>query len=696
MPTERLEARICELAGHLTAATCQFLLLVADFDARQGWASWELPSCAAWLAWKCQIAPGTAREHVRVARALGKFPLIRTEFAAGRLSYAKVRALTRIAAPETESDLVQMATPMTAGQLERFARAHRRVTRAEEEDVRSRRKLTWRCDDDRAFSFSGYLPPEAGAVVLQAVRAALVDLEHPHDDDHDDSISAETPAQRLNRQDRDDGTGWDGEDPPRQQVRTPVQDLADALVEVCASYLRSRIVSADNADVYQVIVHAGAEAITQDPEPGGVPAETPHAIAPDVPAETPPPPPAQAPDPPVSHPAYPGRCHLDDGPAISPATLRLIGCNATISTMIHGADGSVLNVGRRSRKPPAALRRAIRERDGSRCQYPGCESRRTDAHHIQYWSNGGETSYRNLCSLCRRHHTLVHDTGVLITVTGNGFAFYTPRGTLIPASPPLPEPAGDITGCHDATITPSTIIPPHSGERLDLHLAIWTCLNNARNQAKRRQDLEVPVPVPVGRLSGVPGAQLGVHPGDDVRGRGARGEDLRDAQRGQFLDVGVRDDAAAEYHDVGRVLLLQQLDHAREQRHVRAGKHGKADRVHVLLDGGRDDLLRRLMQAGVDHLHAGVPQRAGHDLRPPVMAVKTSLRHDHPDLARRSHLHLQECRTHNQRNRLGGFSRRKGCRTARSASRSAACSCRCPSPRCCSPNRWTRCRNWTS
>jgi hypothetical protein len=60
MPVEHLEARICELAGHLTAATYQFLLLIAGFDARQGWAAWEMPSCAAWLSWKCQIASGTA------------------------------------------------------------------------------------------------------------------------------------------------------------------------------------------------------------------------------------------------------------------------------------------------------------------------------------------------------------------------------------------------------------------------------------------------------------------------------------------------------------------------------------------------------------------------------------------------------------------------------------------------------------
>ena len=72
-----MERHTLGINGHLTAATCQFLLLVADFDARGGWASWEMPSCAAWLSWKCQIAPGTAREQVRVARALGAFPLTR-------------------------------------------------------------------------------------------------------------------------------------------------------------------------------------------------------------------------------------------------------------------------------------------------------------------------------------------------------------------------------------------------------------------------------------------------------------------------------------------------------------------------------------------------------------------------------------------------------------------------------------------
>ena len=91
VPLERVEAQICELAGHLAAATCRFLVLLADFDARRGWASWEMNSCAQWLSWKCQMSSGTAREHVRVARALRELPVIRARFAAGRLSYAKVQ-----------------------------------------------------------------------------------------------------------------------------------------------------------------------------------------------------------------------------------------------------------------------------------------------------------------------------------------------------------------------------------------------------------------------------------------------------------------------------------------------------------------------------------------------------------------------------------------------------------------------------
>ncbi len=182
VPLERLESQLCEVAGHLAAATCRFLVLLAEFDERRGWASWELNSCAAWLSWKCQMSSGTAREHVRVARALRVLPVIREEFAAGRLSYVKVRALTRIATPANEAGLAELAVPMTGNQLERFARAHRQCSPADDAAARVRRRLTWRFEDDGSLAGSFRLPPLAGAVLLKALRAAAGDQDQPAGD----------------------------------------------------------------------------------------------------------------------------------------------------------------------------------------------------------------------------------------------------------------------------------------------------------------------------------------------------------------------------------------------------------------------------------------------------------------------------------------------------------------------------------
>src|SRR5205085_12670754 len=79
-PLELLEREICELAAHLAAATCRWLLLIAEFDEREGWAEWGVCSCAHWLSWRCSIAPRSAREHVRVARALAGLGAVREAF----------------------------------------------------------------------------------------------------------------------------------------------------------------------------------------------------------------------------------------------------------------------------------------------------------------------------------------------------------------------------------------------------------------------------------------------------------------------------------------------------------------------------------------------------------------------------------------------------------------------------------------
>jgi len=462
LPLERLEAQICELAGHLAAAACRFLLLVGDFDAREGWASWELPSCAAWLAWKCQIAPGTAREHVRVARALRGLPVITAEFAAGRMSYAKVRALTRIATPQTETVLADLAGPMTAGQLDRFAAAHRRITRADDQHATTTRRLTWRTDDDGSLVLSARLPGADGAVVLQALRAACGDLDHPHlphDGQH-------APART------DQHTPADTPQPP-----TPA-GLADALVAVAADVLAGKIARAANPDIYQVIVHVGPEALTTQPGPQAEPGQQ---------TEPEPGPGAR----PAGHPAHPARCHLEDGPAISPATAQQIACQATISWMLHDHNGDILDVGRRHRRPPPALRRAVRERDNYRCQAPGCQSRRTDIHHIRPWAQGGTTRLRDLTLFCQAHHMIVHAGGYTITRGADGTLTFTrPDGTPLPNCPPLPGTDGDITSQHAAPITEQTIIPAGLADTFSLDHTTWAYFANARHAEQRRQARE--------------------------------------------------------------------------------------------------------------------------------------------------------------------------------------------------------------
>ena len=88
---------------------------------------------------------------------------------------------------------------------------------------------------------------------------------------------------------------------------------------------------------------------------------------------------------------------------------------------------------------------------------------------------------------------LVHDRGCLIAAgPGSTFAFYRPDGTGIPPSPALPPPDGTIGDCHDADITPETIIPPWYGERLDLDYAIYTCFANAEYQARQRDQAGQP------------------------------------------------------------------------------------------------------------------------------------------------------------------------------------------------------------
>ena len=163
---DRLGDQIAELSAHLDAATARLLDLIREFDARDGWNT-GFRSCAAWLSWRVGLDPGAARERVRVARALGMLPRLAHALARGELSYAKVRALTRVATPETEERLLKVGKAGTAEHVESIVRGWRRLDQiAEARDTARRHKsraLHIYKDEDGMVVIRGRLAPEVGA-----------------------------------------------------------------------------------------------------------------------------------------------------------------------------------------------------------------------------------------------------------------------------------------------------------------------------------------------------------------------------------------------------------------------------------------------------------------------------------------------------------------------------------------------------
>lgn len=222
IPLEHLEHEICQLSAHSAAAMCRWLELVAEFDRREGWGAWGARSCAHWLNWKCGLSMVAAHEHVRVARRLLELPLVRRAFSAGQLSYSKARALTRMATPRSEQELVELARHATAAHLDRLARARRAVDRADEREEANRRSegrhLHHFWDDDGSLVLTARLDPEEGALVLQALDAAhhaLRNQAKAHDSSAEESTGAtdqscaEEPAGEAGQSSAEDSAAGD-------------------------------------------------------------------------------------------------------------------------------------------------------------------------------------------------------------------------------------------------------------------------------------------------------------------------------------------------------------------------------------------------------------------------------------------------------------------------------------------------------
>jgi 5-methylcytosine-specific restriction endonuclease McrA len=419
---DRLGDEIAELSAHLEAATARLLALIREFDARGGWNT-GFRSCAAWLSWRVGLAPGAAREHVRVARALGTLPALAEALARGELSYAKVRALTRVATPETEARLLAVGRAGTAVHVERIVRGWRRVDRLAEAREAARqhagRALHVYQDEDGTVVLRGRLAPEVGALLLRALDAARETL-YQRRRAHEAVRPATDPA-----------------------VATPsrAQQQADALALLAETALHHEFDPGAPGERYQVVVHVDA-AVLADPE-------------------------------------QPGQSVLEEGSHVPAGTSQRLACDASRVVMRHDAEGQIVEVGARTRTIPPALRRALQHRDTS-CRFPGCHARFGQGHHVRHWAQGGPTMLSNLALLCRRHHRAVHEEGYQIERLSDGaFRFRRPDGRPLPdVPPPAAVPADPVAALRAQNATQGlhlharTGLPGWLGERLDVGWAI--------------------------------------------------------------------------------------------------------------------------------------------------------------------------------------------------------------------------------
>jgi len=378
-----LASEICTLAGHLNAANYRWLSLIAEYDRRNGWSDGATQSCAHWLNWKCGIAPGPAREKVRVARALEELPKISAAMASGKLSYSKAREITRVASSETEEYLLMIAEHGTAAHVEKLVRAYRRCQEAEELSREARqqqnRRVSFRYDDCGSLILTCHLPAEAGALVMKALDLAVEKLPPEPKPD----VPAGTSPTRV----------------PFSMRR------ADALALVAESFVAHDVLEASGSDRHQVVVHVAAETLRERAA---------------------------------------GCCEFEHGPSLAAETARRLACDASVVVLIENDDGEPLNVGRKTRTISAPLRRLLNSRDKG-CRFPGCcNSRYIDVHHVEHWANGGETKPSNLVSLCRFHHHAVHEGGIRIEVLDDGaLRFVKPNGKSVDSiAPGFTQPLG--------------------------------------------------------------------------------------------------------------------------------------------------------------------------------------------------------------------------------------------------------------
>jgi hypothetical protein len=286
----------------------------------------------------------------------------------------------------------------------------------------------------------GCLPAEVGALFIQALDAALQELALT-----DGRPDAGRPGAGKQAMDRSPAVIR-----VSAETRRTVQ-RADALGRLAESFLKHGPAALNGGERHQIVVHVDAQTLRE-------------GVA--------------------------GRCELEDGPSLAAETARRLACDASLVSVVENEQGEPLNVGRKSRTIPPAIRRALNARDRG-CRFPGCANTRyVDAHHVHHWAQGGETKLSNLALLCRFHHRQVHEGRVEIQVLDDGaLRFLKPDGQSFDSvAPDHTRPLLDwrqLPATHQQRgilIDARTATTLWRGEVMDYGLAVEVLLQHAKRR----------------------------------------------------------------------------------------------------------------------------------------------------------------------------------------------------------------------
>jgi hypothetical protein len=526
-----LGEEIATFAARVDVATHALIARLRQFDAHEGHAHDELPTCAHWLSWRTGIGLNAAREKVRVARALGELPRVDELFSRGKLSYSKVRAITRVATPETEQDFIDIALHATASQTERLARAYERTREDQDETIPKPRRYVRRSKTFRGMErIEMQLPPEEAALVWEALMSAMDaqgklggaarvasnlegtgapasehgtnDAEAPRSKDGsavETSDVAAGPSQSGSSKGAANGPKENGSaaEPFGVAANAPAR-TSDSAAEPAAR--PSRVTAEGRGGGSGP--HGGADSKTGHAHGDGCCAGAPMLPANDGQAQEE----ARA-DAIVdvaraylrARPRTLGSGYelvfittqerleaggsmvggvMRDGTPLPLDVARMLACDSARVNMTADQTGALLDVGRSKRAIPPAIARALWVRDGC-CRAPGCGRRRhLQAHHIEHWADGGPTCLSNLMLVCSFHHKCLHDGRLFVEVRDGKLVFRDAQGKERPAAPPSAATGEELEALErflqdaDLHIDPSLNEPRWDGTRLDMDEAL--------------------------------------------------------------------------------------------------------------------------------------------------------------------------------------------------------------------------------